>query len=57
MAEERIQETVHIHTIKLNKISKRDSIAFNVPIDYMAKGRNDFDAGKSITRAIGKGGF
>ncbi len=28
----------------------------NVPVLYMVLGLNDFDAGKSITRAIGRGG-
>ncbi len=28
----------------------------NVPAFYMALGLNDFDGGKSITRAIGRGG-
>ncbi len=28
----------------------------NVPVFYMALGFNDFDAGKSITRVIGRGG-
>jgi hypothetical protein len=29
----------------------------NVPVFYMALGLNDFYAGKSITRAIGRGGY
>ncbi len=27
-----------------------------IPVFYMALGRNDFDGGKFITRAIGQGG-
>jgi hypothetical protein len=42
LAEHRIQNT-HVHKIT------------NVPF-YMALGLSDFDAGKSITRAIGRGG-
>ncbi len=31
------------------------SIIINVPVVFYDAGRNDFDAGKSITRAIGRG--
>jgi hypothetical protein len=41
----RIQNTeTHVHKIT------------NVPVFFMAPGQNDSDAGKSITRAIGRGG-
>jgi hypothetical protein len=41
----------HVH-----KITCHGHITINVPVVYMALGLNDFDGGKSITWATGRGG-
>ncbi len=37
-------------------VAFQDRITINVPVLLYGAGRNDFDAGKSISRAIGRGG-